>query len=80
MKDVRELSSAELETLATGIAGFPPARAGAARDEISRREREYAEKHQQTHLRWTKVGVWAAIVGAVAAIIAAAQSLLLLIK
>jgi hypothetical protein len=79
-EDVKNLSRTDLETLASGMSGYPPGRAGAARGEILRREREYAEKQEQSRLWWPKLGAWAAIVSAVAAIIAACASIVALLK
>ena len=75
-EDVKKLSRADLETLARGIDGYPLGRAGAAKDEILRRDREYAQKQEQSRLWWPKLGAWAAIVSAVASIIAACEGLL----
>lgn len=69
--DVKNLSRLDLETLAVGIPGYPPGRAGAARVEILRRDRA---------LLWTKVGAWAAVVGALAAIVAAATGIAMLLR
>jgi hypothetical protein len=52
-EDVRNLTRAELETLADGISGYPPGRAGAAKDEMSRRDREYAERQERVRQGWT---------------------------
>ena len=70
-EDVKNLSRKDLETLAAGISGYPPARAGAATEEILRRDREYAERQENIQLQWTKIGAWAATVGAFAAIVGA---------
>jgi hypothetical protein len=79
-EDVKNLSRTELETLASGITGYPPGRAGAAKDEILRRDRRYVEKQERSRLWWPKLGAWAAIVSAVAAIIAACASIIALLK
>jgi hypothetical protein len=71
----KNLTRTDLETLAGGISGYPPGRAGAAKDEILRRDRKYAEKQEQSRLWWPKLGAWAAIVSAVASIIAACEGL-----
>jgi hypothetical protein len=77
---VENLSRTDLETLANGISGYPPGRAGAAKNEILRRDREYTEKQERSRLWWPKLGAWAAIVGAVAATIAACASIIALLK
>ena len=70
-ENVKNLTREQLETLAAGISGYPPSRAGAAKEEILRRDREYAERQVKVRQRWTKIGAFAAIIGAVAAIVAA---------
>jgi hypothetical protein len=79
-EDVRNLSRAQLETLAAGMPGYPPGRAGAAKEEILRRDGEQAERQERVRQRWTKIGAFAAIIGAIAAIAAAFEGWLSLPK
>jgi len=72
-EDVRKLSRTQLQTLAAGGLGYPPARAGDAKEELLRRDRDYAETQEKGPQWWTKVGAFAAIVGALAAITAAIE-------
>jgi hypothetical protein len=75
-EDVRNLSRADLETLAAGITGYPPGRAGLAKDEIVRRDRDQAQKEEKTRLWWTKLAAGAAILSAIASIVTVSEGLM----
>jgi len=47
-EDIKNLTRSELETLAGGVTGYPPARASAAKAEILRRDWEHAETRQES--------------------------------
>jgi hypothetical protein len=51
-EDVKNLSRKDLETLAAGMTGYPPGRAGAAKEEILRRDREYAEQQEESRRKF----------------------------
>ena len=74
-KQVTELSDRDLETLAGGLPGYPPGRAGDAKAELLRRNREYVEQREKRGLWWTKFAAVAALVSAIASVIAASVPL-----
>jgi hypothetical protein len=51
-EDVRNVSRKDLETLAAGMTGYPAGRAGAAKEEILRRDQENAEQQEESRRKF----------------------------